>query len=203
MGATLVLLRHGQSDYNKKNLFTGFIDIGLSDQGRLEAKKAQELLKNYRFDAVFTSALTRAKETAAIVLVGKMPNISLEDKALNERDYGELSGKNKDEARAQFGVEQVHIWRRSFDKRPPGGESLKDTCDRVIPYYEHAIKPLIKEGMTILVAAHGNSLRALVKELEHLSDQEIVKVEIPTGVPIIYHFDDSGQVLNKNFKNLE
>lgn len=194
MGATLILLRHGQSEYNKKNLFTGWLDVPLSEQGRLEAQKAAKLLSSYNFDAVFTSALKRAIDTALIVLNDQRPPIFCSDEALNERDYGQLAGKNKDEARAQFGSEQVHIWRRSYRERPPGGESLEDTVKRVLPYYEKAIKPLIDEGKTVLVAAHGNSLRALVKYLDGLSDQEIVGVEIPTGAPIIYRFDNKGHV---------
>lgn len=202
MGATLVLLRHGQSDYNQKNLFTGWLDVGLSEEGRLEAQKAKELLSSFDFDAVFTSALKRAIETAHIVLGPKKPALFFSNEALNERHYGELSGMNKDEARAQFGVQQVHRWRRSFRERPPGGESLQDTCERVLPYYEKAIKPLLLEGKTVLVAAHGNSLRALVKYLDGLSDEEIVDVEIPTGVPIIYRFDDDGAVCEKVFSKI-
>lgn len=197
MGATLILLRHGQSDYNQKNLFTGWVDVGLSDQGRLEAQRAKELLIHYHFDAVFTSILQRAIETANIVLGKQSAVPTYRDAALNERDYGTLSGKNKDEARAHFGEEQVQIWRRSFKEKPPEGESLEDTCKRVLPYYEREIKPLIDQGKTVLVAAHGNSLRALVKHLEKLSEQEIVDVEIPTALPIIYRFDEQGHAIKK------
>ena len=197
MGATLILLRHGQSDYNQKNLFTGWVDVGLSDQGRLEAQRAKELLSHYHFDAVFTSVLKRAIDTAHIVIGEHNTAPVYRDAALNERDYGTLSGKNKDEARAHFGEEQVQIWRRSFKEKPPEGESLEDTCKRVLPYYEREIKPLIDQGRTVLVAAHGNSLRALIKYLEKLSDQEIIAVEIPTALPIIYRFDEHGRIQEK------
>jgi len=192
MSGTLVLLRHGQSEYNKKNIFTGWLDVDLSEEGRFEARAAGERLKDYGFDVVFTSALKRAKDTALIVLGEKRPRFIC-DAALNERRYGELEGKNKDEVRALFGAEQVQIWRRSLHERPPGGESLADTCDRVIPYYEQEIKPKVAQGQTVLVSAHGNSLRALVMYLENLSPSEVLSLEIPTGVPIIYEFDDQGR----------
>lgn len=189
MKATLVLLRHGQSVWNQQNIFTGWVDVELSEQGRQEAEHAKILLKDYQFDEVFCSSLKRAQETARIVLGDHKAKVFC-DAALNERRYGELEGKNKDEVRAQFGAEQVKIWRRSFLARPPGGESLADTCARVVPFYEREIKPLLKKGHTVLVAAHGNSLRALVKHLENVSDEEIVTLEIPTGVPVIYNFDE-------------
>lgn len=200
MGATLVLLRHGQSDWNKKNIFTGWMDVDLSEEGRKEALKARETLRHFHFDAVFTSLLKRAIETARLALGDDEHPRFYGDQALNERHYGELQGKNKDEARAQFGDEQVHIWRRSYTARPPGGESLADTYKRVLPYFESAIKPLLEQGKSVLVAAHGNSLRALIKYLDHLSDEEIVNVEIPTGTPIIYRFDQQGQVIEKHIK---
>jgi 2,3-bisphosphoglycerate-dependent phosphoglycerate mutase len=196
MGATLVLLRHGQSDWNKKNIFTGWVDVELSDKGREEAEKANEILKRFKFDAVFTSKLKRAQETARLAL-GDQKVKYIEDEALNERHYGELQGKNKDEVRALFGPEQVQIWRRSYKDRPPGGESLEDTCNRVLPYFEHKIKPLLEKGKCILIAAHGNSLRALIKYLDHLTDQEIVGIEIPTGVPLIYRFNEHGEVIER------
>lgn len=197
MSSTLVLLRHGQSLYNQKNIFTGFLDVELSEQGREEARRAGESLKDFKFDAVFTSALKRAADTAEIVLKDRMPADYFADAALNERHYGELQGQNKDEARALFGVEQVQIWRRSFDVRPNGGESLKDTCDRVLPFYKKNIEPRLKKGQCILVAAHGNSLRALVMHLQSLSATQIVGVEIPTGVPMVYEFDDNLKLINK------
>ena len=190
--AILVLIRHGQSLWNAKNLFTGWRDIDLSDQGREEARQAGQLLlsKKIIFDAAWTSALVRAQNTCKIILkeMGQ-ENISIaQNQALNERDYGDLVGMDKDEARQQFSAAQVHQWRRSFAERPPGGESLKDTYERVIPYYRDNILPLWRQGRVNLIAAHGNSLRALVMELEKLSAEEIIKIEIPTGQPLIYHF---------------
>ncbi len=197
MSAFLVLLRHGQSEWNQKNIFTGFVDVSLSPQGEKEAERAKIALKKYHFDAVFCSALKRTQETARIVLGEHIPTEYICDAALNERHYGDLQGKNKDEVRAQYGPEQVHIWRRSFDVRPPGGESLKDTCDRVIPYYIKEILPRLQKGKNILVSAHGNSLRALIKHLENISDDRISELEIATGLPIIYQIDNKGLVINK------
>lgn len=198
MSSTLVLLRHGQSEWNQKNIFTGWRDVPLSDAGEDEARRAGKALERYAFDAVFTSALKRAQDTAAIVLKGRMPEAYFCSQALNERKYGELEGKDKDEMRRIYGPEQVHIWRRSFEVRPPGGESLKDTCDRVLPYFKREIAPRLQQGQTVLIAAHGNSLRALVKYLEGLSDQQVVGLEIPTGVPIVYQLGDDLQVLSKS-----
>lgn len=197
MASTLVLLRHGQSEWNQKNIFTGWVDVDLSEKGRAEAERARVILLSYFFDAVYMSALKRAQITAEIALKDRMPTTIICSEALNERHYGELQGKNKDEMRTTYGEAQVEEWRRSFDVRPPGGESLKDTCDRVIPYFEEEIKPRLQRGETVLISAHGNSLRALVKHLEHLSDAAIVGVEIPTGVPIVYELDDDLGILNK------
>jgi 2,3-bisphosphoglycerate-dependent phosphoglycerate mutase len=197
MPSTLVLIRHGQSEWNQKNIFTGWIDVSLSDAGIKEALSAREALKDYRFDAVFTSALSRAQDTAAIVLKDRAPPPCFSSEALNERNYGELQGKNKDEMRRLYGEDMVQVWRRSFDVRPPGGESLKDTCERVLPYFEREILPLLRRGETVLISAHGNSLRALVKVLENLSDDEIVGVEIPTGIPIVYRLDDDLSIISK------
>lgn len=197
MSSTLVLLRHGQSEWNQKNIFTGWVDVPLSDVGEKEARWAKEALKDYRFDAVFTSALKRAQDTAKIALEGRMPTAYFCSDALNERHYGELQGKNKDEMRRLYGEEKVQIWRRSFDVRPPQGESLRDTCDRVLPYFDREVVPRLKRGETVLISAHGNSLRALMKVLENLSDDEIVGVEIPTGVPIVYRLDDDLGIINK------
>jgi 2,3-bisphosphoglycerate-dependent phosphoglycerate mutase len=198
VSSTLVLLRHGQSEWNQKNIFTGWMDVPLSLLGEEEALWARGVLKRFHFDAVFTSALRRAQDTAKIVLDGQMPKNYFCAEALNERHYGELQGQDKDEMRRRYGVEQVHIWRRSFDSRPPGGESLHDTCDRVLPYFKSYIEPILRQdGKTILISAHGNSLRALIKYLDDLTDEEIVKVEIPTGVPIVYWFDDNGKILRK------
>ena len=192
----LVLVRHGQSEWNKKNLFTGWKDPNLTDLGIEEAKKAGNLLKErgLAFDIMFTSDLFRAQETGRIIL--DQMNLShievVKDQSLNERNYGDLAGLNKDEARIKWGDEQVHIWRRSFDIPPPGGESLKNTAERVLPYFNSEILPKIRESQNILVAAHGNSLRALVMELEKISSDEIVKLEIATGDPLTYECSDKG-----------
>ena len=192
----LVLVRHGQSEWNKKNLFTGWKDPNLTDLGIEEAKKAGNLLKErgLAFDIMFTSDLFRAQETGRIIL--DQMNLShievVKDQSLNERNYGDLAGLNKDEAKVKWGDEQVHIWRRSFDIPPPGGESLKNTAERVLPYFNSEILPKIRESQNILVAAHGNSLRALVMELEKISSDEIVKLEIATGDPLTYECSDKG-----------
>ena len=192
----LVLVRHGQSEWNKKNLFTGWKDPNLTDLGIEEAKKAGNLLKKrgLAFDIMFTSDLFRAQETGRIIL--EQMNLGhievIKDQSLNERNYGDLAGLNKDEARVKWGEEQVHIWRRSYDIPPPGGESLKNTAERVLPYFNSEILPKIKESQNILVAAHGNSLRALVMELEKISSDEIVKLEIATGDPLTYKCSDQG-----------
>ena len=187
----LVIVRHGQSQWNLENKFTGWIDIDLSPAGEMEARTAGEKLKNYKFDEAFTSDLIRAQRTLDIILNETGQNdIPVEkDKALNERMYGDLQGLNKDECRKKFGDEQVKIWRRSYDIPPPNGESLKDTADRVLPYYFSRIEPELKKGKDILISAHGNSLRALIMHLEKLSKEEIIKIEIPTGTPKEYIFD--------------
>lgn len=188
----LVLVRHGQSIWNEKNLFTGWRDVGLTDKGVEEAKKAGLLLKeaNVNFDVMFTSSLERAKKTGDIILscMGQESIEVVSDSALNERDYGELTGMNKDEARKNFGESQVQIWRRSYDMPPPGGESLKNTFERVLPYFNKYIHPRLSNGESILITAHGNSLRSLVKHLEEISEEKIVKLEIATGEPIFYEF---------------
>ncbi len=191
----LVLVRHGQSEWNKKNLFTGWKDPKLTPRGVDEAIKAGKELKKagYSFDKMFTSDLFRAQDTGRIILE-QMNLASIEvikDVSLNERNYGDLAGLNKDEARKEWGEDQVHIWRRSFDVPPPGGESLKDTAERVLPYFKENIIPELIEGLDILVAAHGNSLRALVMELEEISSEEIVELEISTGVPLVYKFEEN------------
>ncbi|UVT15562.1 MAG: 2,3-bisphosphoglycerate-dependent phosphoglycerate mutase [Nitrospira sp.] len=199
--ARLVLLRHGESQWNLENRFTGWVDVPLSAKGVEEAKQAGEKLREIRFDRAFTSVLTRANETLRIVLetIGQTA-ISIEkDKALNERMYGELQGLNKAETAMKYGDAQVKIWRRSYDVRPPGGESLKDTAERALPYYERMIKPHILRGETIIVAAHGNSLRALVMELDQLSKEEVLELNIPTGVPLLYEFDERGKVLSHRY----
>ena len=189
----LVLVRHGQSEWNAKNLFTGWKDPDLTSDGTKEAINAGSLIKqkDIQFSMMFTSALKRAQITGQIILNNiKQTDIKIEkNQALNERDYGDLSGLNKDDARKKWGEEQVHIWRRSYDVPPPGGESLKDTAERVLPYFNNFILPKIMQGKNILVAAHGNSLRSLVMQLDNLSKEEVVALEIPTGAPIIYYFE--------------
>jgi 2,3-bisphosphoglycerate-dependent phosphoglycerate mutase len=195
----LVLIRHGQSQWNLENRFTGWVDIPLSPQGEDEARKAGEKIKGFKFDKVYTSVLQRAIKTYELAAeAAGFNNLPVEkDKALNERMYGDLQGLNKDETRKKFGDEQVHIWRRSYDTAPPNGESLKDTAARVLPYWHSHIEPDLKAGKNILVVAHGNSLRALIMHLDNLTGEEIVKLEIPTGVPILYEFDDNMKVVEK------
>ncbi len=194
----LVLVRHGQSEWNALNLFTGWKDPGLTDQGRQEANQAGQLIQslNLDFDVMFTSALVRAQLTGDIILnIIKQTHIpTIKNQALNERNYGDLAGLNKDDARAKWGAEQVQIWRRSYDTPPPGGESLKDTGERVMPYFNQEILPLIKKGQNILISAHGNSLRSMIKFLDNISDTEIVKLEVPTGAPIHFTFNEHGDV---------
>lgn len=199
--STLVLVRHGQSEWNAKNLFTGWKDPGLTEVGIAEAHKAGRSLKaeGLTFDLAFTSVLVRAQHTLDIMLqeLGQTDLEIRRDQALNERDYGSLSGLNKDDAREKWGEEQVHIWRRSFDTPPPDGESLKDTAERTLPYYDSDIVPELDAGKTVIVAAHGNSLRSLVMRLDGLTADEIVRVEIATGVPIIYALDGERRVVSK------
>lgn len=202
MVGTLVLVRHGQSDWNKLNLFTGWKDPALTEVGEKEAIKGGEELKKAgltRFDVAYTSALQRAQRTLQLVLqvIGDEGLTTHKDQALNERDYGDLTGLNKDDARAKFGEEQVHVWRRSFDVPPPNGESLKLTADRVLPYFNEHILPQVKAGKSVIVAAHGNSLRAAIMQLEGLSGEQIVKTELGTGIPIVYNIDESGKVTDK------
>jgi 2,3-bisphosphoglycerate-dependent phosphoglycerate mutase len=198
MDRELVLVRHGQSDWNLKNLFTGWEDPDLSEQGIAEAKAAGRKLRatGHRFDIAFTSALKRAQHTLDLMLeeLGQRDLVTIKDQALNERDYGDLTGLNKDEARKRWGKEQVHIWRRSFDIPPPGGESLKDTADRVLPYFRSQVLPRVLKGERVLISAHGNSLRALIMELEKLSGDEIVARELATGIPIVYRLNPDGTV---------
>ncbi|MDB4856507.1 2,3-bisphosphoglycerate-dependent phosphoglycerate mutase [Gammaproteobacteria bacterium] len=197
----LILVRHGQSEWNEQNLFTGWKDPGLTELGIKEAKNAGSLIsdKGIQFDEMFTSMLVRAQDTGTIILDSiNQQNIPItKNKALNERNYGSLAGLNKNDARKKWGEEQVHIWRRSFDIPPPEGESLKDTAERVLPYFHKHIMPKVIQGLSILVAAHGNSLRALIMELDLISSEDIVKLEIPTGAPIQYEFNQNGEVVNK------
>ena len=197
----LILVRHGQSEWNEQNLFTGWKDPGLTELGIKEAENAGSLIsdKGIQFNEMFTSMLVRAQDTGAIILDSiNQQNIPItKNKALNERNYGSLAGLNKDDARKKWGEEQVHIWRRSFDIPPPEGESLKDTAERVLPYFHKYIMPKVIQGLSILVAAHGNSLRALIMELDLISSEDILKLEIPTGAPIQYEFNQNGEVVNK------
>jgi 2,3-bisphosphoglycerate-dependent phosphoglycerate mutase len=198
MERLLVLCRHGESEWNKLNLFTGWKDPDLSPKGVAEAEAAGKKLKalGLVFDVCFTSALTRAQHTLQIILdeLGTPGLPITRDQALNERDYGELSGLNKDDARKRWGEEQVHIWRRSYDVPPPGGESLKDTAARVLPYFDANIFPVVLSGKRTLIAAHGNSLRALIMKLEKLTPEQILKRELATGVPLIYRFNADGSI---------
>ncbi len=197
----LVLVRHGQSEWNLKNLFTGWRDVDLTEKGVAEAREAGRKLKGQglTFDVAFTSALKRAQRTLDLMLeeMGQTGLPIVKNLALNERDYGDLSGLNKDDARKKWGDEQVLIWRRSYDIAPPGGESLRDTLARTLPYYVTEILPRVLRGERVLVTAHGNSLRALVMVLEKLSPDEILKREIGTGVPIIYRLDADATVKSK------
>jgi 2,3-bisphosphoglycerate-dependent phosphoglycerate mutase len=197
--AKLVIIRHGQSAWNLENRFTGWVDVDLSDAGIAEARAAGQKIKDISFSHLFTSALKRAQETARLALesagINGLPTTA--DAALNERHYGDLQGLNKDETREKYGAEQVLQWRRSYHTRPPGGENLDDTVKRVLPYFNEKILPLLQADKNVLVVAHGNSLRALVKQLEELGEEEIISVEIPTGTPIVYHLDPTGKVLEK------
>ena len=201
MTQTLVLVRHGQSEWNKKNLFTGWHDSDLTEQGEQEAIKGGQRLKQegLKFDIAYTSMLIRAQRTLGLILteLGQEDLLTVADQALNERDYGDLVGLNKDDARKKWGEEQVHIWRRSYDIPPPGGESLKMTAERVLPYFESTILPDVLSGKTTIVAAHGNSLRALIMKLENISTEDITKLNLPTGVPVIYKLNDDGSIAEK------
>ena len=197
----LVLVRHGQSEWNLKNLFTGWKDVDLTDKGVAEAREAGRKLKGQgiKFDVAYTSVLKRATRTLDLMLeeLGQTKIPVFKDQALNERDYGDLSGLNKDDARKRWGEEQVHIWRRSYDVAPPGGESLRDTAARVLPYYIQEILPRVLRGEQVLVAAHGNSLRALAMVLDRHSTDSITKLNLDTGVPMIYRLNADSTVKSK------
>ena len=197
----LVLVRHGQSEWNLKNLFTGWKDVDLTEAGVAEARAAGRKLKaeGYGFDVAYTSALKRAQRTLDLMLeeLGQTGIPIVRDQALNERDYGDLVGLNKDDARKKWGEEQVHIWRRSYDVAPPGGESLKDTVARALPYFVQEILPRVLRGERVLISAHGNSLRALIMVLERLTPEQIVKRELGTGVPIIYRLNADSTVASQ------
>jgi 2,3-bisphosphoglycerate-dependent phosphoglycerate mutase len=197
----LVLVRHGESEWNRANRFTGWKDVGLTEEGMAEAHRAGAMLKQtgQRFDCAFTSTLKRAHNTLDIILdelgQGRLPTVKAA--ALNERDYGELVGINKEEARKRFGAEQVHIWQRSYDIAPPGGESLKDTAARVLPFFEKWIVPELQKGKSVILVAHGNSLRSLIMELDKLEPDEVMQVEIGTASPLIYRMNADGTVAEK------
>lgn len=195
----LVLVRHGQSQWNLENRFTGWVDVDLSDKGREEARRAGRELKGITFQHAFTSKLKRAQETLRFILeeTGQTQVPIIQDQALNERHYGDLQGLNKAETAKKFGDEQVHIWRRSYDVAPPNGESLKDTAARTIPYFNSQILPVVKAGKNVIIAAHGNSLRSIVMELDHLTKEQVLQLEIPTGSPIVYEMDATGRILEK------
>jgi 2,3-bisphosphoglycerate-dependent phosphoglycerate mutase len=201
MAGTLILVRHGQSEWNLKNLFTGWKNPDLTEQGVKEARKAGQTIKKAGLEPTvfFTSALKRAQHTLDLILEElAITEVTItRSKALNERDYGDLAGLNKDDARAKWGEEQVLIWRRSYDVPPPGGESLKDTAARTLPYYEDVILPFVKEGETVLVAAHGNSLRSMVMAIEKLTPDEILKRELATGEPVVYRITKGGKLKEK------
>lgn len=201
MENVLVLVRHGESEWNERNLFTGWQDVDLTARGVREARGAGRKLKDEgcRFDVAFTSALKRAQRTLDIMLeeLGQTSVPVLRDQALNERDYGDLVGLNKDEAREKWGEAQVHAWRRSYDTPPPGGESLKDTAARVLPYYEAHILPEVLAGKSVLVSAHGNSLRALIMTLDGLAPEQVTQLNLATGAPTIYRLDAKGSVISK------
>ncbi len=208
----LVLVRHGQSQWNLENRFTGWVDVPLSDKGRAEAKQAGQALKGTHFDSAFTSELQRAQNTLTIILeqIGQQ-GLSIEkSQALNERHYGALQGLDKKETAAKYGDAQVHLWRRSYDVPPPKektaqnpegiSESLKDTAARTLPYFQSRILPLVKAGKNILIAAHGNSLRSIVMDLEHMTQEQVLDLNIPTGVPITYEINSAGRVVTNNRK---
>ena len=197
--AILVLVRHGESQWNLENRFTGWIDVPLTDKGRQEAHKAGEKIKGINFDKAYTSVLKRAIETLQIILkVIRQEQIPIEkDQALNERHYGDLQGLNKAETTKKFGEEQVHIWRRSYDIAPPNGESLKDTAARALPYFESKIVNDLKAGKNIIVSAHGNSLRAIVMNLEKLTKEQVLNLNLGTAIPIVYEFDSKMNIISK------
>jgi 2,3-bisphosphoglycerate-dependent phosphoglycerate mutase len=199
--SVLVLVRHGESEWNRANRFTGWKDVGLTEEGMTEAHRAGAMLKEtgQRFDSAFTSTLKRAHNTLDIILEelgqGKLPTVKAA--ALNERDYGELVGINKEEARKRWGAEQVHLWQRSYDIAPPGGESLKDTAARVVPFFQKWIVPELQKGKSVILVAHGNSLRSLIMELDKLGPDEVMQVEIRTASPLIYRMNADGTVAEK------
>ena len=198
----LILVRHGQSLWNKENRFTGWVDVPLTEQGIQEARLAATQIKDIHIDVAYTSGLRRVADTLETMLKISGTNVPvIADPALNERAYGDLQGLNKDEARKEFGDEQVLIWRRSYDIHPPNGESLKDTAERTLPFFERCIMGDIKQGKNVLVVAHGNSNRSIVMKLDKLDKDQVIKLELETGVPVVYHFSMKGEVQKKEILN--
>lgn len=199
--AKLALVRHGQSLWNLENRFTGWVDVPLTDQGREEAKRAGERLRDVRFGVAYTSVLSRAQETLEIILqvIGQRPPV-IRDQALNERHYGDLQGLNKQRTAERFGAEQVKLWRRSYDVAPPGGEALKNTAERTLPFFERAILGDVLQGKNVLVVAHGNSNRSIVMKLDQLTKEQVVALELGTGVPLIYEMSETGEVVAKEIR---
>ena len=196
--AILVLVRHGQSLWNLENRFTGWVDVPLTDQGRDEARRAGEKLRGYSFQVAYTSGLTRAQDTCRLIQEAMGVSLpTIRDQALNERHYGDLQGLNKDDMRAQFGEEQVKIWRRSYDVPPPNGEALKNTAERTIPFFERCIMGDIRQGKNVLVVAHGNSNRSIVMRLDNLSKEQVLELNLETGVPLVYELESDGKVVSQ------
>ncbi len=194
----LVLVRHGQSLWNLENRFTGWVDVPLTAKGEAEARRAGELLKETPFQVAYTSGLTRAQRTLELILDSMGASVPvIKDIALNERHYGDLQGMNKDDMRKQYGEEQVHIWRRSYDVPPPNGEALKNTAERTLPFFERCILGDIRQGKNVLVVAHGNSNRSIVMQLDKLSREEVLELNLETGVPLVYDLTESGEVVSK------
>lgn len=194
----LCLIRHGQSLWNLENRFTGWVDVPLTPEGEAEARRAAEKIKDLTFQVAYTSALTRAQRTLGVILETLQWNLPvIRDQALNERHYGDLQGLNKDDTRARYGDEQVHIWRRSYDVPPPNGEALKNTAERTLPFFDRCIMGDIRQGKNVLVVAHGNSNRSIVMKLDDLTGEEVVKLELATGLPLLYEVEPDGSVLSK------
>jgi 2,3-bisphosphoglycerate-dependent phosphoglycerate mutase len=195
----LVLVRHGQSLWNLQNRFTGWVDVPLTAVGQQEAERAGERLRGLTFDVAYTSALIRAQETLRIMIATSGIEVPvIRDAALNERDYGDLAGLDKAATARRYGAEQVHIWRRSFDIAPPGGESLKDTADRTLPFFERTVLEDVRAGRDVLVVAHGNSNRSIVMRLDGLDEDQVTSLELATGIPLVYDLDSTGAVLSKD-----
>lgn len=199
----LILVRHGQSLWNLENRFTGWVDVPLTEQGFEEARQAAERIRDLDFQVAYTSALRRAQDTLTTMLetLGRTHVPVIRDQALNERHYGDLQGMNKDEMRRIYGEEQVHIWRRSYDVPPPGGEALKNTAERTLPFFERCIMGDIRQGKNVLVVAHGNSNRSIVMKLENLSPEQILALELPTGEPRVYHLEKDGRVVSLEIRS--